>query len=326
MEHMGATAADLVNKGFVLANLCASAGDGAGRTFIVTGLNRSGTSLVASMLRRVGIFMGDEINDIVHEDEAFARVIERRDRDGLRQLVADRNASYGTWGFKLPMLCRLLDDADVALFQNPHVIVTFRDPLAISVRASLSEFQAPLRALSDAADDTMALVGFVTRLACPTLLISYEKALVFPADMVDAVVRFCGLPPGEALRQHLMGAIEPNRETYLLGARRRYEGRIEGVAGGRLFGWCRLTGVADPVALDLFLDDRLAVNFVADTFRQDLLDAGFGDGRHGFFLDLADLGGHADTLVRIRVARHGVELDDSGRRLRDYARNEGRAR
>lgn len=321
---MGSTVADLVNKGFVVNNPGTGETGRAGRTFIVTGLYRSGTTLIASMLRQVGIFMGATINDIVHEDEDLAQLIEAESRDELRQLITSRNSGYGTWGFKLPMLCRWLHAPDMALFNNPHVIVTFRDPLAISLRASLSEYQAPLHALRDAANDMAAIVEFLTLLPCPTLLLSYEKALVFPEDMVDAIARFCGLPQSEALRHRLINAIQPNRETYLLGARRRYEGRIEGIAGGRLYGWCRLTGVADPVSLELFLDDWLAARFVADAFRQDLLDAGLGAGRHGFFLDVARFGLRPDAVVRIRVAGHGVELDNSGRRLDDYG-TEGRA-
>jgi len=324
MGETGATVADLVNKGVVVNNPDAGGAARAGRTFIVTGLHRSGTTLVASMLRQAGIFMGAEINDIVHEDEAFAKLIEARNRDGLQQLIASRDTGYGTWGFKLPMLCRWLAAADMDLFNNPHVIVTFRDLLAISLRASLSEYQAPLRALRHAADDMTAMVDLVTRLRCPTLLLSYEKALVFPGEMVDAVAHFCGLPQNEALRDRLIGAIQPNRETYLTGARRRYEGRIEGIAGERLYGWCRLTGVANPVSLELFVDDRLAVVFVADAFRQDLLDAGFGSGRHGFFLDAATLDAGPDAVVRIKVAGHGVELDNGGRRLGDYRTDGGR--
>jgi len=319
---MGSTLADLVNKGFVVSNPDAGDAEQAGRTFIVTGLHRSGTTLIASMLRQVGIFMGAAINDIVHEDEDLAQLIEAKDQGELRQLIASRNSGYGTWGFKLPMLCRWLHAPDMALFNNPHVIVTFRDLLAISRRASLSEYQAPLQALRDAANDMAAMVEFVTQLPCPTLLLSYEKALVFPEDVVDAIARFCALPQSEALRQRLIGAIQPNREMYLLGARRRYEGRVEGIAGGRLYGWCRLTGVADPVSLELLVDNRLAASFVADAFRQDLLDAGFGAGRHGFFLDVASLGARPDAVVRIKVAGHGVELDNSGRRLDDYGAEE----
>lgn len=318
MSASGTQAGELLNKGFIVDRPGTSLPGRAGRTFIVTGLYRSGTSLVASILRQVGIFMGADINDIVHEDEAFAKVIEGQDSDGLKRLIRERNAAYGTWGFKLPMLCRWLDPGDMALFNDPHVIVAFRDPVAISVRASLSEYQAPMQALRDAAGDLAAMVTFVEQLRCPKLLLSYEKALVFPGDFVDAVTQFCGLPQSDALRGRLIRVIEPNRQTYIAGARRRYEGIIEGVTGGCLYGWCRLTGVSDPVALDLLVDDQPVLAFLADAFRQDLLDAGFGKGNHGFYLDLRKLGLRPDSVIRIKVAARAIELDNSGRRVEEY--------
>jgi hypothetical protein len=317
MSDREAPAGELVNKGFVVLRPDVG-GSAAGRSFIVTGLQRSGTSLVAGMLRQVGIFMGAEINDIVHEDEAIARVIDGRDHAALRRLIAARNAAYGTWGFKLPMLCDYLDAADIRWFQAPHVIVTFRDPLAVAVRASLSDFQDALPALQQVAAQQAALVRFVTQLACPTLLVSYEKALLMPADFVAALVRFCGLPDSAALRAQLARLIEPNRASYIAGARRRFDGRIEGMVDGHLYGWCRLTASSEPVALEVLADGQVVRRLLADGFRQDLLDAGFGSGRHGFRVELAPLGLPSDAVLRVRVAEHGVELDNGGRRLLDY--------
>jgi hypothetical protein len=321
-------AGGLLNKGFILDRSGARGpgahGPGAqepgrgGRTFLVTGAHRSGTSLVASLLRAVGIFMGAAINDIVHEDETFGRLLEARDRAGLVSLIAERNAAYGTWGFKLPMLCAWLDADDMALFNNPHVITVFRDPVAIAVRAALSEYQAEMVALRRAADDMAAMVGFVERLRCASLLLSYEKSLVFPADFVDAVLRFCGLPENAALREQLVSLIEPNRPSYIVGSRRRYEGVVEAVRDGCLHGWCRLTGVADPVTLELQVDGQTVLTFVADGFRQDLLDAGYGTGRHGFCLDLGSVGVRGDSVIRIQVAAHGFALENSGRRVAAY--------
>ena len=317
MSATDSLADGLVNKGFVALRLDSGSDQGR-RTFIVTGLHRSGTTMLAAMLRQIGIFMGSVINDIVHEDEEFARAIEGSDRPAMQRLIADRNAAYGTWGFKLPMLCRWVGAQDMGVFHNPRLIVTFRDLVAISMRTSLSEYQDPLQTLHAAAEDMAAMARFVARLRCPTLLISYEKALAFPDDTVDAVTRFCGLPRNAALRRRLVGIVEPNRPLYLLGARRRYEGRVEGIANGSLHGWCRLTGMAEPVALELFVDDRLALRFTADAFRPDLRDAGYGEGRHGFFLDLTSHAIPANAVVRIKVATHGTELENSGRRLRDY--------
>jgi hypothetical protein len=309
---------DLVNRGFIVNRPSANVSRRGGRTFIVTGLQRSGTTLVASVLRQVGIFMGKEINDLVHEDEAIAKILTARDLDALTPLIRERDATYGTWGFKFPMLCRPLGLDDLARFSDPHVIVPFRDPVSVAVRKSLSEYQPPMRALRTAMDDQAAMVAFVERLQCPTLLLSYEKSLVFPGDFIDAILNFCDLPRSDALRERLIGLIEPNRRDYIAQVRLQYRGVIDGVTGGRLYGWCCLTAVAEPVALDLLVDGQPVLAFLADVFRQDLLDAGFGTGHHGFSIDLASLGLRPDSVIRIRVAAQGIELDNSGHRLDAY--------
>jgi hypothetical protein len=56
----------------------------------------------------------------------------------------------------------------------------------------------------------------------------------------------------------------------------------------------------------------------ADLFRQDLADAGIGDGKHGFRADLRPFGLRPDTVIRIKVARWSIELDNSGRHLAQY--------
>lgn len=98
----------------------------------------------------------------------------------------------------------------------------------------------------------------------------------------NAIQTFCDRPRSDVLRDRLVGLIEPNRQTYIAQARRRFEGVINGVTDGRLHGRCRLTGAVDPVTLDLLLGDKIVLTFRADALRQDLLDAGFGVGNHGF--------------------------------------------
>jgi len=307
---------ELVNKGIIMNR--PGPPEPGGRTFIVTGLHRSGTSLVASILRRVGIFMGSEINDNVHEDEEIVRIMSIRDRPGLKRLIRGRAANYGTWGFKFPMLCGSFNPRDLALFGNPHVIVTFRDPISIAVRNTLSEYQEPMKGLRAAVDEQNAMLTFIERLRCPALLLSYEKSIIFPGDFVDAIIGFCGLPANDLLREGLLLLVDPNRTSYIAQARRRYEGVIDGMTGGLLGGWCRLTGANDPVELELLVDDQPVTHVSANEFRQDLLDAGIGDGNHAFVLDVRELGLDPNAMIRMKVARHGVELRNSGRRLDAY--------
>ena len=308
---------DLLNKGFIV-NLGEQHSGNAGRTVIVTGLLRSGTSLVACMLLQAGLFIGSEINDIVYEDEEIARALTSGDIAALQRSISERNANYRSWGFKLPMLFRYLEPAQLALFNNPHVIVTFRDPVSISVRTAVSEYREPMHALHEATTDLHALMAFIDDLRCPHLLLSYEKALTLPHDFVDAIMRFCDIPTNDALRERLVGVIEPGRPRYIAGARRRYEGRIEGISDGRLYGWCRLTHSTDPVALEVLVDDKPVLGLMADVFRQDLLDAGIGQGSHGYLIALDALRAGPDAVIRIRVALHWVELENSGRLLREF--------
>jgi hypothetical protein len=132
------------------------------------------------------------MNDLVHEDEAIAKILTARDLDALMPLIRERDATYSAWDFKFPMPCRYL------------------------------------------------------------------------------------------------------------------------------YGWRCLTAVAEPAALDLLVDDQPVLAFLADVFRQDLLDAGFGTGDHGFSIDLARLGLRPDSVIRIRVVAQGIELDNSGHRLDAY--------
>jgi hypothetical protein len=316
-------ASDLLNKGFIMNRPAGRHPAGrhratGGRTFIVTGLHRSGTSMVASILQQAGLFIGTEINDLVYEDEELARVVMSRDIAALKLAIGERDANYRSWGFKLPMLCRDLDPAQLALFNDPHLIVPFRDLVSMSVRTSLSEYREPMHALREAIDDLNALMAFIGDVRCPSLLLSYEKALMFPGDFVDVVMQFCDIPQNAALRERLVGMIEPNRPGYIAVARRRYEGTIERIIDGRLHGWCRLTHSTDPVPLEVVVDGRPVLSLMADVFRQDLLDAGIGQGCHGFSIALETLRARPDAVIRIRIAGHAVELDNSGLPLREF--------
>lgn len=64
------------------------------RTLIVTGPLRSGTSMVAAMLQRAGIFIGNETNDIVYEDEELDRILRSGDAIALRRVIGEPDAAY----------------------------------------------------------------------------------------------------------------------------------------------------------------------------------------------------------------------------------------
>ena len=148
---------DLINKGIIIDRPAGPARRG-GRTFIVTGLHRSGTSPAAAILPRAGIFMGRQINDAVFAAEEMGATLRCGDADALRRLIDDRNTDHGTWGFKLPAVHTHLPADRLVLFDNAHLIVTFRDIASIAVRNSHSEYKAAMTGLRDAVSRLEALV------------------------------------------------------------------------------------------------------------------------------------------------------------------------
>lgn len=308
---------DLVNKGVILRpgkGLPADAGQG--RTFIVSGIGRGGTTLVAALLREAGVFLGEQVSDLVHEDYEILDALRTRDPTRLDAFIARRNARGGDWAFKAPVLIAYLQAKDLLRFRNPHLLLVFRDPVAIAVRHGVAEHEDPIPVVGEVAKAMAGMAALVEQSACPALMLSYEKAIMFPEAVVDAVIRFCGFDPGNGLCQRLLARVQPNAETYIATARRDFKGMLDFVWNGTLHGWCWEVGADVPIDVDISLDGTKVATARADLFRSDLQQAGIGGGRHGFSVNLAALGAMPDTRVQVRVSGRTYELNHSGKALR----------
>jgi hypothetical protein len=116
-------------------------------------------------------------------------------------------------------LWNALDASQLSLFDRPHLIITFRDPVAKAVRTLLSEYQDPIRAFQNGISNLSALAAFIETLQCTYLLLSHEKPSLFPEDFIDGVARFCNPSIDDTMRGQLQREIEPNRPRYLASAR-----------------------------------------------------------------------------------------------------------
>ena len=66
-----------------------------------------------------------------------------------------------------------------------------------------------------------------------------------------------------------------------------YDGRLESILDGRAFGWAHNRALpSDRVTLALIVDGETIAETVADLERPGLAQAGIGDGRHGFVVEL----------------------------------------
>jgi len=94
------------------------------------------------------------------------------------------------------------------------------------------------------------------------------------------------------------------------------KGAFDGLVGNQLCGWAYDANHPERrLSVELIIDGQLRVECTADKFREDLQNAGLGDGHHAFALELPlEMGaGHHDFLVR--EAQTSVILDGGTQRV-----------
>lgn len=207
--------AELVNRGFIRAHDTAAAETA---TIIVVGLPRSGTSMVASMLRTFGVFIGTEIDGAVFEDREIAAAIDSGKIDRFAAIAAARNAQHAVWGFKRPEAYKQLAKL-CGVCRNPRVIVPFRDVLAIALRNKISMQMDVLEQMPQLAIQYQSLMTAIGRAAVPTLLLSYEKSLQFPSETATEIASFCGIQPGDVAIDKAAATIKNGSARYLQSTR-----------------------------------------------------------------------------------------------------------
>lgn len=281
------------------------------RTLIVVGVARGGTTMVASVLRALGVHMGDKLSSVV-EDLEVSRPMEAHDLPALREIVSRRNQAHAVWGFKRPGAVSYAHRYESEL-RNPEYVVVFRDPLAIANRNQLSVKQELLSGLADAARRTTELVEFIGSLRRRTLLLSYEKALLEPEHMVEAVARFVGNSDHKAQQQALR-TIRPGNKEYLEQSRsHRSHGRLEKIDGRQVCGWAMIHGASVPVEVEVRVNKKSVLTVTASRPRPDLKKRGVhATGACGFVAELPEsLALNPGDAVSVRVVSDFKQLRNS---------------
>lgn len=161
-------------------------------TIVVTGLGRSGTTMVSRVLSELGVFMGARLTERSNEDADVRQFVKEQNEAQFERLCRMRDAAHAVWGFKSPGFRDHLAGWEKHL-RNPRIIFIFRDLLAIALRNQLSMNTDVLEALALATRGYAKALKQIEQCNAPFLLLSYEKCMENPGRAVQRIGEFCGV-------------------------------------------------------------------------------------------------------------------------------------
>ena len=89
-----------------------------------------------------------------------------------------------------------------------------------------------------------------------------------------------------------------------------FQGNIDSLVNRRLLGWVvRNDSVNEPIEIEVYSENVKVGEGIADKYRSDLEKKGFGDGKHGFMIDLSSkLFSTALDNITLREKKSGVQV------------------
>ncbi len=201
-------------------------------TYCVLGVPRGGTSMCAGLLQQLDINMGVRIDNDNIEDkdflfhggnrELFSPDCEERPTaiERVNSLIEFRNNEYSEWGWKDPISSLYIRDIFHKL-RNPRLIVIMRDPSAVALREfkenKIIDPTIPddriLSHMKNAIDQDLSITFFLHEVSVPSIIISYERSLRAPEQLVDGVADFLKKELASETRDQLINYIQPGRDS-----------------------------------------------------------------------------------------------------------------
>ena len=180
------------------------------QTIILFGNPRGGTTMIANVVRSMGVFLGDDL-PVNLEDSDFNWDVLRRQNPALskteklasiRKSIGQRNSRYDIWGWKYPRIDAYFNDIESDLV-NPMLICVFRDVVASTWRKVVRRNEPPLNLLRRALEEQANNLNLVEKSGLPALLISYEQAIADPFGLATSLSQFMSFNlSDEQLRLH----------------------------------------------------------------------------------------------------------------------------
>jgi hypothetical protein len=192
------------------------------KTFIVFGVPRGGTTMIARVAEKLGVCMGSDLpanyEDSEFNFDKFSDSIKRDQESLVSTLFAAikrRNAMHDVWGWKYPRAHRYLP-LIIDQVRNPHLICVMRDPVASSLRPLSRKHMPkegkrylPARIINQHLMYQQKNIALIDEFERPTFLCSYEKAILDPPRFVADLSAFIDLRNNERSLEEAVQQIRP---------------------------------------------------------------------------------------------------------------------
>tara|TARA_R110001583_G_scaffold17482_2_gene70646 strand:+ start:10772 stop:11398 length:627 start_codon:yes stop_codon:yes gene_type:complete len=142
-------------------------------TIIVLGPGRSGTSLVANLLGKSGVDMGD-YTSATAEDLKMASILKNKNYGAINAFCDEKFKKLNFWGWKRPETINHLDEVDKEVI-SPVYICLFRDVFAIAKRNEVSMGRDVSEGIHSSLRSYMRMNNFIKETDAPLIMISFEK-------------------------------------------------------------------------------------------------------------------------------------------------------
>lgn len=151
------------------------------RTYLITGIERGGTSMVAGVSRALGLNLGENIG-LNHEDPAFIS----DDKKKLIEIINKKNASSDVWGFKMPKAVKKLKFFDTTL-RNPFHIFVYRNTLAVADSWINRNAGSLSNVLSRTIEYHTEQLNLINKSKSPIMLVNYERVVSTKETKLDFI-------------------------------------------------------------------------------------------------------------------------------------------
>lgn len=264
---------------------------------IICGLPRSGTTAMASVFEELGLSVGKSVSN-VKEDVRFRGALQA---NNYKQTLAtySKNRAADTpdgnpWAAKFPEAYLSLEKiSEVYPASSTAIIVLMRDPLSVALRNHLSVYLAAKHSVWKATQEYQDCVKacFNEKLACPLIMVSYEKLLATPERVIRSTLDLLKLTFSDELIAKSVGSISVDNTNYLKESHLHLAYNIDSKGPDGIKGWCYLEATpARTVRLEVITKEKKVLcSFLCDKPRPDVLESGkHPTGQCGFELQPND--------------------------------------